>query len=414
MAPRSQLLFAVPLIALGFLTCTLRAGDWPQILGPQRNGQAVGEQLSDRWAKDPTELWRSDLGEGYAGPAVVGSRVYVFHRVEDEEVLEALDLQSGKQLWQVTFPADYRGGIDPDTGPRCVPLVAMDRVVVFGAAGVARCVDGKGQIVWTRDLYQEFEAQEGYFGAGSSPILVGDNVLFNVGGTSTSGIVALSLETGEVIWKAGDEAASYSSPTAFLQAGQLRVAFVTRLNLLIADPSTGRVLIRQPFGKRGPTVNAATPLAVGGRLFLTSSYGIGAQMWDLQNAKSRLVWSNDEALSSQYNTPIWHAGHLFGIHGREDLGPAELRCVEAGTGRVAWTERDFGVAHLILADEKLLVLKSDGTLILARPSPERFQPLAQVTVSRSTTRALPALSQGRFLFRENRGGGGALVCLALP
>jgi len=123
------------------------------------------------------------------------------------------------------------------------------------------------------------------------------------------------------------------------------------------------------------------------------------------------VWASDDVLSSQYNTPICHLGHLYGIHGREDVGVAELRCVEARTGEVKWKVADFGVAHLILADHRLLVLKVDGTLLLVEPDARRFTKLAEAQVSSHTTRALPALSAGRFYFRDNSGEQGALVCL---
>ena len=73
------------------------AGDWPQILGPHRNGHADGEQLNDSWpASGPKVLWRYPLGSGYAGAAVLGQRAIVFHRVGASERVECLDAGSGK------------------------------------------------------------------------------------------------------------------------------------------------------------------------------------------------------------------------------------------------------------------------------------------------------------------------------
>jgi outer membrane protein assembly factor BamB len=294
-------------------------------------------------------------------------------------------------------------------------LVQHGRVVVFGAAGVAHAVDEQsGEALWTRDLYDEFGGQEGYFGAGSTPVAVGPNVLFNVGGKPQAGLVALSLDDGQTVWQATDEGASYASPAQCRLSGQTRVVFVTRLNLLMVDPADGAVLLRLPFGKRGPTVNAATPLVFDDQLFVTASYGVGARLLALADREARPIWSGDETLSSQYNTPILHEGFLYGIHGREDVGQAELRCVEASTGKVAWSRPNFGVAHLLLADNKLLLLTSDGRLILARPSPASYQELARTTISSGTTRALPAISQGRLLLRDNQADVGQLICLLLP
>src|SRR5207248_89064 len=160
------------------------AGDWPQILGPHRNGHADGETLLESWPSGgPAVLWKYRLGAGYAGPAIVGDRVIVFHRVGNEERVECLTASSGQSRWKTDFPASYRPGINPDAGPRCVPLVAAESVYVFGAAGDLHALDLEtGNKRWTRPLYADYHGDEGYFGAGSTPILVGGKLLVNVGG----------------------------------------------------------------------------------------------------------------------------------------------------------------------------------------------------------------------------------------
>jgi outer membrane protein assembly factor BamB len=402
-------------ICLGMIAGKMAlGGDWPQILGPNRNGQAVGEQLADRWpAGGPKVLWRYKLGSGYAGAAVLGERVIVFHRVGSDERVECLSATKGTSLWKADFPANYRGGIDADKGPRCVPLIAEGRVFVFGAAGDLHAVVLEtGKSLWSRALFADYRGDEGYFGAGSTPILVGGKLLVNVGGKG-AGIVALDPANGKTLWQATDEAASYSSPAAVKIGGQDEAIFITRMNCVLANPVTGKVTTLFPFGKRGPTVNAATPLAFGGKLFTTSSYGVGAAFSSLDGGGGKAtqsLWTNDDTLSSQYATPIEHNGFLYGIHGREDIPPADLRCLEAATGKVRWSKPDFGVAHLILAGDKLLIQKIDGQIALAAADPAKYRELASARISREITRALPALSNGRFFVRSGSGGG-ELVCL---
>jgi len=411
---RSLLLIALVNSAtlLGGLSAS--AGDWPQILGPRRDGRASeDEKLAERWAEEgPAEVWRKPLGSGFAGPAVVGREVYVFHRVGDNERLQRLDRATGREVWRADFDATYRGGINPDNGPRCVPLVHDEHVYVFGAAGdlhcVARCL---GTHRWTRATHVEMRADEGYFGAGSTPIAIGESLLVNVGGTPEAGIAAFSLESGETIWQKTRERASYCAPTRTSLDGQDYAIFVTRYNALAIDPASGEVRFRYPFGQRGPTVNAATPLVFDGRMFLSAAYGVGCALIQIDQSRPRTIWSGNDTLSSQYNTAVRHEGHLYGIHGREDVGRAELRCVESERGTIKWTQPDFGVGHLILADGKLLILTVDGTLLLARPDTERFVRLDEARVSVNTTRALPALSNGHFYFRDNRRDSGSLVCL---
>jgi outer membrane protein assembly factor BamB len=397
---------------LALLAGNTRAGDWPQILGVNRDGKAaLDEKLLESWpAGGPKVLWRQKLGSGYAGVAVAGGKAIAFHRVDDQERIQAFDAASGKPLWQADFPATYRGGIDADKGPRCVPLVHGESVYVFGAAGDLHAVAlSSGKKLWSRSLYADYDGDEGYFGAGSTPILAGGKLIVNVGGRG-AGLVALDPATGQTAWQTTDEAASYSAPTAVKFASGERALFITRLNCVLVDPKTGKAQTLAPFGQRGPTVNAATPLVFGGRMFLTSSYGIGALYSRFDTAGSQEVWANDDTLSSQYATPVEQGGFLYGIHGREDAGEAELRCVEAATGKVRWSQPGYGVAHLILADGKLLIQTVKGRLVLAAADPAKYRELAAFDLTREPTRALPALAAGRLYVRSGSGGG-ELICV---
>lgn len=410
--------FSAPRLGIALLAMSLaplRAGDWPQILGPNRNGEAVEERLLSAWPADgPQVLWRQPLGAGYAGVAVAGGRVFAFHRPSagshDSERLECFEAASGRSLWKADFPASYRGGIDPDKGPRCVPLAADNTVYAMGAAGDLQAVAlDSGAVLWSRDLYADYRADEGYFGAGSTPILVAGQLLVNVGGRG-AGIVALDPATGKTLWQASDEGASYSSPALLTRGGQSQAIFVTRLNCILADPAKQRVQVLFPFGQRGPTVNAATPLVLGDRVFVAASYGVGAALAALDVPLTKKLWASNDTLSSQYATPVFRDGFLYGIHGREDVGVAELRCVEAATGKVRWAKTGFGVAHLVLAQDKLLVQKVNGLLALAEAKPDGYRELAQARLTQSPTRALPALSHGRLFVRAGSGGG-ELICL---
>lgn len=384
----------------------LKAGDWPQILGPHRNGAADGEKLLNAWpAAGPRQLWSVQVGSGYAGAAIAGNRVLVFHRVGDQERLEAFDAASGRSLWKADFEALYRGGIDADKGPRCVPLVHRGQVYALGAAGDLHAVAlDSGKPLWTRSLFADYGGDEGYFGAGSTPILVGERLLVNVGGRG-AGIVALEPATGKTQWKATDEAASYAAPTQVTLDNRPQALFITRYHCVLADPASGQTTTLLPFGKRGPTVNAATPLVFEGKMFLTASYGVGAVAATLDSAKPKTLWSSDDTLSSQYSTPVAHEGFLYGIHGREDIGVAELRCIEAATGKVRWKQPGYGVAHLILADGKLVIVGVSGRLALARATPDKYDELAKFDLEQDVARALPALASGRLFVRTGSGGG---------
>ena len=151
----------------------LEAGDWPQILGPNRDGRASDERLAGKFPPDgPFQVWELRVGEGFAGVAIVGDRGILFHRVKNQEEVLCFEAQTGAQVWATQFAASYQGGIEPDNGPRCVPLVHENRVIVFGAAGQMHCLAlADGATLWTRELYRDFKGSEGYFGAGSTPLV---------------------------------------------------------------------------------------------------------------------------------------------------------------------------------------------------------------------------------------------------
>lgn len=390
-------------------------GDWPQILGPTRSGVASKDEELVAWPESgPKSLWSRELGEGFAGPAVADKRVVIFHRVGEADRIEAWDAGTGRGLWRTDFPASYAGGINSDTGPRCVPLIDNGRVIVFGAGGQLHCVAlSDGRKLWSRNAKEDFNSLDGYFGAGSSPIIVDGRLLVNVGGRDDAGLVALAPETGKTLWKATSERASYSSPIEIRTNEKPLCLFVTRLNAIAVVPGRGEVVFRSPFGRTGPTVNAATPIVFDNHLFLTASYGIGAKLLRIDGSRIVELWANDDSMSSQYNTPVFHDGFLYGIHGREDVGAADLRCVAAKTGKVQWSVDGFGVAHLIRAGGRFVALTVDGKIVLAEASPQEFKQLATAQMALdpgATTRALPAMSDGKLFARSTTSRGGRLYC----
>ena len=388
------------------------AGDWPQILGPQRNGIAEGEKLAAAWPKTgPKTVWSIPVGSGLAGVAVGQGTTYVFHRQGDNEQLDAIDALTGKPRWKATWPASYQDSISGDDGPRAIPVVQGDRVYAYGAAGTLACVNSKnGEIVWSRNLVTEYQADLGYFGAGSTPLIEGKTLIVNVGGQKTlAGVVGLSVATGKELWKSVPDTASYSSPVAVTVDGTRHVLCITRLKLVSLDPTNGKIRFEFPFGQRGPTVNGANPVIVKDHVLATASYGIGSTLAKIGKDNAPLVWNGDEILSSQYTTSVLRDGWLYGIDGRQDQGSASLRCFDPLTRRIAWTEEGFGMATLILADNKLVCMKTDGTLVLVDADSGGYQQLASAKLFNSTCRGLPALANGFLYVRDT----GTLKCFDL-
>jgi len=356
-------------------------------------------------------MWRRTVGSGFAGVAVSNETAILFHRINDEELVEAMQAASGKVLWKRAFPASYVPSYTEDAGPRAVPIISRDRVYVYGAMGGLRCLDLRtGKVLWERNTYEDFnskrpfrgEPPEGYFGVGSSPIVEDDKLIVNVGGDADgAGIVAFAVDTGRTVWKATRERASYASPVAVTVEGKRHVIFVTRLNVVSLNPDNGQMRFQFPFGRTGPTVNAANPVVFDGHLFVTASYGIGSSLAKIGGDHAEKLWQDREILASQYTTCVEKDGILFGIHGRQDGPPAELRCIDPKAPRLLWSQPDFGYATLIRCGERLLILKTEGMLVLAAANPRKYEEIATCRVCQGTARALPALAQGRLYVRDS-------------
>lgn len=396
------------------LTSQICGQDWPQILGPQRNGVASNENLFDAWPEgELTLIWKKSVGQGYAGPVVKDDSVVVFHRVDDLQVCERVNANTGETVWKTEMPAAYEGGgIDSDLGPKAVPLIHQDHVILYDPSGQLICLDfSDGSKKWERSALKDYRGREGYFGAGSTPLAVGDKVIVNVGGRS-AGLVAFDLESGKEVWTAVEDQASYSSP--ILSDDGSRVFAVTRFKAVCVNVEDGSVQFEVPFGKRGPTVNGAMPVLVEGGLFVNSAYQVGAK-WikKLESDKPTVVWENDETFSSQYSTPVFDQGHFFGTSGREDFKNGTFRCFEAETGKVSWSQ-EMPIGHTLLIGGKILHIDFQGRLRIIQANNEEYVEEYTTQLFDGPTRCIPAISGGRLFARSNaKGMEGELACFAI-
>lgn len=384
--------------------------DWPQFLGPSRNGHSDGVKLASSWPPTgPKKLWEVKVGMAFSAPVVVGDSVIVLYRQGDEEIVDCLDAANGKRRWHDSLPTAYRDSFGFNNGPWSTPTVQGDLVFTLGAGGSLRCLKfATGKRVWSVDTHKEFQVEPGFFGDSCSPLVEGKLVLLNVGGKQ-AGIVAFHIGDGKVAWKATDHDASYSSPVSATIAGKRRVVFFTRRGLVVLDPESGDVKADVYWRARiRSSVNAATPIVQGDRVFISTEYGVGATLLDLTKKEPATLWESDDALTNHYATSVYHQGYLYGFHGRQEQG-TELRCVGFEKGDVRWKERLSGSGTVLVSGEMLVILTEKGELTLARATPEKFEKLAQAKILDQTIRAYPALAGGK-LYARNQS---KLICVDL-
>lgn len=398
------------LVLLGSIGASL-AQDWPQFLGPRRNGVYLGTNVAKTWpAQGPPTRWQRKVGEGFSGPVVAGGKLILFHRVGGRETVECLDARSGTNLWSNDYPTDYRDDHGFDEGPRATPSISGGRVYTFGAEGVLTCwsiVGGKK--LWSIDTRKQYGAKKGFFGMACSPLIEGNSVLVNIGGGDGAGIVAFDSVTGKLRWKATDQEASYSSPVVATVHGKRHAFFFTREGLVVLSPETGQA--NAEFSWHPPisaSVNAATPLVVDDFIFISTSYGRGAVLLRFDGKSLKEIWSGDDLLSNHYATSVHHGGFLYGFDGRQEEG-CNLRCVELKTGKIKWSEDRFGAGAITLVNDEIFILTEKGELIRAPASSSAFKPSGRAQILPFQVRAYPAIADG-LLFARSKD---RLVCVDL-
>jgi outer membrane protein assembly factor BamB len=398
------------------LTCVLStpctAANWPQFLGPSRNGTSTETGLID--AVPPAgikELWRSPGGVGMSGIVIASGRAITLIQSDGKQRVISLDAKSGQSQWQTALAPEYKDR--QGDGPRATPTIAGDKVFAFGGEGTLAALNtSDGKILWSHNVVQQLGGKVADYGMASSPLIVGDLVIVTAGAPKAC-VVAYRAASGEKAWAAGDEAPGYSSPTLLEVGGRQQVVVFTGSSAIGLDPPSGKLLWRYPY-KTDYDCNVATAIAVNGQVLISSGENHGTVLLKLKPAGDKFeleeVWSTQgikSVLRSEWQTPILLEGKLYGLDNIGSAGPVtNLTCLDAATGKQLWEKPRFGKSNLIAADGKLFFTTLAGELVLVRATPDSFQELARQQILGSTRQA-PSLSNGLLYLRDDK----EIVCL---
>lgn len=387
-------------------------GDWPQFLGPTRNGISAESSLLDKWpAEGPKEVWRIKGGVGMSGLAISRGRLLTLVQKEGQQFLIARDAATGKPIWETPLASEYRN--EMGNGPRATPTIAGDRVFTYTGEGILTAVNfGDGAIIWSHNCPEELGGQPADYGMACSPLVVGKLVVVQVGAPQAA-VAAYDVESGKLVWKVGEDGAGYSSP-ALLDVGRQKqlVAFTGGSAIGVA-PESGSVLWRFPY-ETDYQCNIATPIAVKGNVFISSGENHGSTLLGLKPDGEKFtaseVWTSQGAgsvLRTEWQTSILLDGYLYGFDNVGSAGPVtHLTCIEAATGKRAWQQLRFGKGNLIAADGKLFLSTMKGELVVVRANPQKYDEIGRATVI-GTTRQAPALARGLLYLRDDK----EIVCL---
>jgi outer membrane protein assembly factor BamB len=380
------------------LACVALQGaslEWPQFAGPHRNFTSDTQGLANSWpASGPKRLWSRELGEGYSGISVDGAALYTMYRRGSDEVTLAAATATGKTIWEHTENAAFRSGMAMENGPgpHATPLVTADAVYAVGILANLVCLDKKtGKVIWSHDLWREFNGTPMDRGYSVSPIAWKNTVIMKVGGAGHA-LVAFNQKNGKVVWQKQDFANSPSSPIVVKVDGQDQLVAVMGDEIVGINPDSGDLLWKYPHTTSWH-LNIALPLWTDDNtLFVSSAYNGGCVALQLHvvDGKTQVkeIWSNNR-MRVHIGNLLRIGDTLYGSSG--DFGPAPLTALDAKTGRVLWQDRAFPKATFLYADGKLIAVDEDGNLSLATVSPAGLKVLSHAALLRSNAWTAPAL-----------------------
>jgi outer membrane protein assembly factor BamB len=445
-------------LAMGFVlagTLTVKADDWPQWLGPQRDSVWRETGIVSRFPKSGLRVvWRAALAEGYAGPAVANDRVYVTDWVRDPEAkppaspfdtsallggrerVHCLDARNGKPLWSHEYECAYK--VSYAAGPRCTPTIANGRVYTLGTMGDLFCLNADdGKPLWHRKFPKDFGAKVPVWGFSSHPLVDGELLICLVGGANGSLVVAFEAATGKERWRSltttDDAHGCGYAPPVIAEVGKTRQLIIWHPEGISSlDPQTGKEFWTVPFKLRSG-LSIPTPRVHGDRLFVTAFYN-GPMMLQLAQDQpaARILWRakenvnerRTEGLHSIMSSPFIRDGHIYGV-----CSYGQLRCLRLDTGERVWEshratsrldrpkEERWGNAFIVSHDDRFFLFNEHGELILARLTPDGYEELDRLLIVQPTNPLVnrpvvwshPAFARKCIFARNDR----EIVCVSL-
>lgn len=360
--------------------------DFPQFLGPNRDGVLPDAQLSHDWeATPPKELWRKEVGAGWSGFSVVANLAVTMEQYGDEELITCRDVNTGDLLWSHAVQArheEFMGGI----GPRCTPTIHDSKVYALGATGILTCLHlSNGKVVWQDDLRKRYHltAEEDLkhvmWGRSASPLIYGELCIVPAGGKSPVSLIAYDKNTGVKKWEGGSTQISYASPTVMNITGKEQIVSVNESNVTGHNPETGMQLWSYDWpGRSSMNASASQPHLVGdNQIFISKGYDEGAALFQVAELggeyRTETLWKDKRVMQTKFSNAVIVDGHAYG------LNDGIFQCIDVTTGKKKWTAGRFGHGQILAAGDVILVqTEKTGELVMLAIDPSKLRELGRV------------------------------------
>jgi outer membrane protein assembly factor BamB len=379
----------------------LDAADWPQWRGPNRDGTGAVFTAPAQWPEKLTRRWKVAVGSGHSSPVLVGDRIYLHSRQQENEIVRAIDAASGKVVWQDSYPAPYRmnsAATAHGPGPKSTPVVANGRVFTLGISGILSALDAKsGKVIWRKPA----PTTPPIYGTAMSPVVDSGLVIAHVGGHDAGALTAFDAATGTEKWKWSGDGPGYASPVIGTFGGVKQVVTQSQDRIVSVSFADGRLLWELPL--RTPhTQNSVTPVIhkdmviyTGLENPLTAARPVNnAGKWTLER-----VWEN--AGEGMYmSSPVIVGDAVYGLSNRNR---GHFFAVDLTTGKTLWNTRgrETENAAIVSAGELLFLLQAHAELVIARANRASFDVIRRYTVAESDTWAHPVIDGSRIFVKDS-------------
>ena len=392
---------ALVTLCFGRLAGQGASGDWPQWRGQNRDGVVAGFTAPAVWPDRLSQKWKADVGSGYATPLVIGDRVYMFSRQGENEVMAALDANTGKAMWQTRYPAPFtmdKAAAPHGPGPKSTPAFADGKLFSIGMSGIVTAFDAAtGKQIWQKP---GTGVQPLWTSHSFSPLVDRGRVVFHMGGNDKGTLAAFDVNTGEARWSWNDDGPGYGSPVLVDLGGTRQIVTMTQQKFIGLDAATGTLLWERSYTTEYAQ-NIITPLKYGGTLIVS---GYQKPLVAFRVAKQNDRWTTEQVWENADMSLYMSDAVLVGetIVGLSQRRSGQFFGLDARTGKTLWTSdpRQATNAAIVTAGDIWFALKDDGELLVARGSPRAFEPLRRYMVASSATWAQPVISGNRLFVKD--------------
>lgn len=378
---------------------------WPQWRGSDRTATVRAGQLPSAWPAAFNRAWAVTVGEGYSSPVVGGGRVFIHSRKDPQEVVTAIDVQTGAVKWQHSYASAINKNqyaVKMGKGPNATPLLDGGRLFTFGASGQVHAFDAaSGKVLWSKDFSARVDTSKLFCGTAASPIIANGAVIIQVGSDVHGGVVtALDPSNGAVKWEWKGDGPGYASPILIDVAGARHLVTLTNRSILGLDAATGRELWTVPFPDEWHE-NIVSPVWTGAEL-IVSGIRQGTRAFKLAQTggawTATELWKNAD-VTMYMSSPVTGDGLLYGLSYKRK---GQFVALDVKTGALKWASegREGETASILLGPRHVLFFTNVGALVVASRTPNAFTEEKRYDLSDNETWTTPVFMGNAILVRD--------------